>query len=286
MNPRRPAPEHAGGFTLVELVIVIALTGVVAVLASTLVGQQMLGYVDMARRAALMAKADLAMQHLARDLRAAVPYSIRVTGGTALEWVPVQSWGRYRKLPDATESAALDFSRPDDQFEVLHAGTLPTLPSGAQLIIGNTEAPGIDGINLYGDVSAGALVPAGSHVITPTSVTVGSSGNLITLVPAFQFALASLASRFYVVSGGASYVCSGGAITRHSGYALQKTQPVNPAAAPLATSSTLLLDGVTHCQFGYTAFDATYGMLSVQLQLQDGDETVSLTRMINIENRP
>ena len=69
MNPHRPAVECAGGFTLVELVIVIALTGVVAVLASTMVGNQMLGYVDTARRAELMAKANMAMQHIARDLR-------------------------------------------------------------------------------------------------------------------------------------------------------------------------------------------------------------------------
>ncbi|MEZ5507510.1 MAG: prepilin-type N-terminal cleavage/methylation domain-containing protein [Gammaproteobacteria bacterium] len=38
MNPRQPAADRISGFTLVELVIVIAITGVVAVLASTLVG--------------------------------------------------------------------------------------------------------------------------------------------------------------------------------------------------------------------------------------------------------
>lgn len=287
MNPHRPAVECAGGFTLVELVIVIALTGVVAVLASTMVGNQMLGYVDTARRAELMAKANMAMQHIARDLRGAVPYSIRVSGGSALEWVPVQSWGRYRKRANVSEDAALDFSLPDNSFEVFFGTAMPAIPANAQLVIGNTDAAGIDGINLYGDVSTGALVPAGSHVITPASVSVGSSGNAITLSPSFQFALASLASRFYVVNGAASYVCSGNTVTRFSGYALQKSQPVNAAAVPLSTStSALLLDGVASCQFGYTAVDATYGMLSVQLRLQEGNETVTMTRMISIENRP
>lgn len=287
MNQHRPAVECTGGFTLVELVIVIALTGVVAVLASTMVGNQMLGYVDTARRAELMAKADMAMQHIARDLRGAVPYSIRVSGGSALEWVPVQSWGRYRKRANVSEDAALDFSLPDNSFEVFFGTAMLAIPANAQLVIGNTDAAGIDGINLYGDVSTGALVPAGSHVITPASVSVGSSGNAITLSPSFQFALASLASRFYVVNGAASYVCSGNTVTRFSGYALQKSQPVNAAAAPLSTStSALLLDGVASCQFGYTAVDATYGMLSVQLRLQEGNETVTMTRMISIENRP
>ncbi len=287
MKARRPAAECAGGFTLVELVIVIALTGVVAVLASTLVGNQMQGYVDTARRAELMAKADMALQHIARDVRSAVPYSVRVSGGTALEWVPVQAWGRYRKLAGASEDAVLDFSRPDNQFEVLYGSSMPALPASARVVIGNSDAPGVDGINLYGDVSAGALVPAGSHVITPTSVSVASSGNNITLTPAFQFSLASLASRFYLVNGASSYVCSGDSIMRYAGYGLQKTQPVNTAAAPLSSaSSALLLDGVASCQFGYSAVDATYGMLSVQLSLQQDNETVTMTRLISIENRP
>ena len=54
--------EHSG-FTLVELVIAISLMGVVSVLVTTMVGNQMLGYVDTARRAELVAKADMALHH-------------------------------------------------------------------------------------------------------------------------------------------------------------------------------------------------------------------------------
>jgi len=290
MKQQQPVSESVGGFTLVELVIVIALTGVVAVLASVLVGNQMLGYVDTARRASLMAKADMALQHIARDLRGAVPYSIRISGGTALEWVPISSWGRYRKLPENSginESAALDFSRADSSFQVLYGSAMPTVSSGMRLVIGNMDAPGVDGVNLYGNVSAGTLVPAGSHVITPTSLILGTSGNNITLTPAFQFSQASLASRFYLINGGASYVCNAGVVRRYTGYTLQKAQPVNGAIAPLSTaSSAMLLDGVSSCQFGYTALDATYGVVSIQLRLQEGSEIVSMSRMITIENRP
>ena len=287
MNPRPPAPDCSRGFTLVELIIVIALTGIVAVMASNMIGQQMQGYVDMSRRAALVAKADIAFQHIARDLRNAAPYSIRINGGTALEWVPVIDWGRYRKLPDTDQNAVLDFSRPDDQFEVLVASSMPGIPVNARILIGNTDAMGVDGINVYGDTSTGTLVPAGSNVITPTTVTVAASGNSITLSPAFQFSLASVASRFYVVSGAASYVCSGGAIHRYSNYPIQKAQPVNEVGLPLSgAASDLLIDGVSACQFDYSALDAERGQVIVSLQLQDGGESITTTRIINVENRP
>ena len=287
MNPRLPAPECSRGFTLVELIIVIVLTGIVAVMASNMIGQQMQGYVDMSRRAALVTKADIALQHIARDLSNAAPYSIRINGGTALEWVPVIDWGRYRKLPDTDQSAVLDFSKPDDLFEVLVASTMPSVPANARILIGNTDAMGVDGINVYGDTSTGTLVPAGSNVITPTTVAVAASGNDITLSPAFQFSLASVASRFYVVSSAASYICSGGAIHRYSDYQIQKSQPVSEAGSPLSGAvSALLLDGVSACQFDYSALDAERGQVVIRLQLQDGGESINATRIINIENRP
>ena len=288
MKATPPVADHAG-FTLVELVITISLMGVVAVLVSTMVGNQMLGYVDTARRADLVARTDMALQTMARDLRNAVPYSVRVSGGTALEWVPVLDWGRYRKRADSTaadplaaEQAAVDFSAPDTQFEVLHTGTMPSLPSGARLVMGNSPAMATDGLNIYGGLSAGGLVPVGSHVITPTVITVATSGNDITLNPGFQFSLASAAGRFYLVNSAASYICSAGSITRYGGYSIQAAQPTS---APVSSTAALLVDGVTSCQFGYTTIDASFGMLTITLQVTDSGESVTLTRSITIENR-
>lgn len=277
------------GFTLVELVISIALMGVVAVLVSTMIGNQMLGYVDTARRADLVARADMALQILARDLRGALPYSVRVSGGTALEWVPVQDWGRYRKRPDpgaadpiAGAAAVLDFSTVDTEFEVLHASGMPALPANVRIVVGNSATMGATGINIYGSAGTGALVPAGSHVITPVSLIAGISGNEITMTPAFQFSLSSAAGRFYLVNNAASYICDGSSITRYGNYTIPSSQPVS---APAGSTSALLIDGLTSCQFGYTAVDATFGMLTVTMKVTDSGESVTLTRVITIENR-
>lgn len=131
---------------------------------------------------------------------------------------------------------------------MLFGSAMSVIVSGMQLVIGNIDVVGIDGINLYGDVSSGMLVFVGSNVIISTSVVVGSSGNSITFTSAFQFALVLFASRFYLVNGVVSYVCSAGAVTCYIGYPLQKTQSVNGAGAPLGTAlSALLLDGVSSC---------------------------------------
>ena len=272
------------GFTLVELIIVITLTGVVAVLASTLVGNQMQGYVDTARRTGLTARADAALRHIARDLRNAVPYSIRVSG-TALEWVPIQSFGRYRQFQSAGSGDPLDFTAQDGSFDVF--GAVPSVNAGTQLVIGSTNINAA-GFSLYQDASDGALLPLGSHVITPTSTAVtAASGGMLLSTP-FQFSQDSAASRFYAINGAASYLCNAGSgvISRFSGYALQASQPVNALVSPLssATSATLV-DSVSACQFGYTALDLQNGLITVRLTLTEEGESVSLVRFIHVENQ-
>lgn len=285
MNPRLPVADRFSGFTLVELVIVIAITGVVAVLASTLVGRQMEGYVDTSRRATLVAKADAALRQMARELRNAVPYSIRISGN-AIEWIPIETFGRYRRFSGAMAEDPLDFSSTDTQFDVI--GPLPALAAGQRLVIGNTPAAA-SGFNVYQNASDGSVLPAGAHVITPASMTPSTTGSAITLGSGFQFSQDSVASRFYVVSGAASYICNpvSGQINRYASYGIQSSQPVATGAAPLSTASTaLLVDSVSSCSFGYTSLDLIHGLVTLQLQLSEGGETISLVRVIQVENRP
>ncbi|MAR91891.1 MAG: prepilin-type N-terminal cleavage/methylation domain-containing protein [Pseudomonadota bacterium] len=283
MKAIRPAVNSQRGFTLVELIIVITLLGVVGVLATTMVGNQMQGYVDTARRAALVAKADGALRQLARDLRNAVPFSVR-TNGTAIEWTPIEDFGRYRKLP-GSGGDLLDFSAPDSQFDII--GPLPAVGAGNRLVVGNSDLAA-SGYNLYQAASDGSSLPAGAHVITGTAITPSLAGSTLSLSAPFQFSQDSIASRFYVVSGGASYVCNTGTgeLTRYSGYTLQAAQPTNPAAAPLSSASTaLLVDSVSACSFGYSAVDALNGIVTLVLTLSDQGESVTLVRFIHVENR-
>ena len=91
---------HARGFTLIELVVVILLTAAVAALAGRNVTGPVLGFVDTSRRAALVDAGHTAITRITREVRLALPNSVRIDGGNSLEFLRTRTGGRYRVAAD------------------------------------------------------------------------------------------------------------------------------------------------------------------------------------------
>ena len=68
----------ARGFTLMEMVVVIAIAGVVAAGVALFIRLPVQGAMDTVRRAEYSDIADTALRRLARDVRRALPNSVRV----------------------------------------------------------------------------------------------------------------------------------------------------------------------------------------------------------------
>src|SRR6478735_4714089 len=83
------------GFTLTEAIMVIVITGILASMVAMFIRKPVQGFFDTARRAALVDAADTVLRRISRDVREALPNSVRVSGGTALEFLHVRSAGRY-----------------------------------------------------------------------------------------------------------------------------------------------------------------------------------------------
>lgn len=97
------------GFTLVELIIVITLLGIISVVSVGFISSSMQGYADLKRRDQLSAAARVAVERMAREVRNALPNSIRVSAdGGCLEFVPAVAASRYLSVPTASAATSFD----------------------------------------------------------------------------------------------------------------------------------------------------------------------------------
>ena len=293
------------GFTLVELVVAIVITGILAASAAVFLRVPIAGYYDVARRAALTDIADLAVRRFSRDVQTALPNSVRVAGACGvgapcyLEYLEVRTGGRYREEPSGGATLcpagggaytdALQVGSADTCFRSL--GTIPdraaiaTGAAGDFLVIYNL-GPGFAGADAY---ASGAVTGGNKSRILATAAGAGSEDRID--FQSLAFPLSSPDRRFQVVSGPVTYICDPVAqtLTRQWGYAITAAQATPPAGG----NSALLATGVTSCSFTYApnAVAQRNGIVSISLTLAQADpsgvtETVSLFAQAHVSNVP
>src|SRR5574340_804111 len=253
----RRISDHAG-FTLIEMIIVIAITAIVGSMVAVFLRAPLESYVAQDRRARLADAADTALRRMGRDIRLALPNSVRVTsvGNVVyLEFLGTRSGGRYRAQGGGD---ILDFTVPDNGFDVLGPGI--DMKAGDRIAVYNL---GITGADAW----------AGNTLAAYTGVTALNVTNIaIAPKPTPPFPLASPGNRFQVVDGPVSYACNptAGTLTRYWGYAISAAQPTPPSAP---VSSALLATGVSDCSFDYQpGATERNGLVSMTLNLSQAGE--------------
>jgi len=286
--------------TLIELVVVITLCGICASFIRLFVATPIDSYTAQAQRAGLVDAADAALRLLARDLRSALPNSVRITTSgsvVALELLATVDGARYNDGGSTSNTSSwLDFSQADGAFATtVPFSTVYAATTSYYLAIYNV---GVTGANAYTAGTTTAVTTP--NVITPTGtqikITAGAAANaqLVTLSPGFQFAWGSPNKRVYLVSGPVSYLCdtSAGTLTRYSGYSISATQPTSAAAllAAGAIAGSVATDVATNangCIFKNASGTATrVGMATLQLQLTNGGQEVQLLQQVHLVNAP
>lgn len=287
---RRRDRRMQRGFTLVELVITIVVGSIVVAFMAEFIVYPMLSYTAQTRRAQLVDEADSALRFMGRDIRGALPNSVRVTTAgsvTAVEFLATLDGARYQDGgPLSNPALALDFTTADTGFSTTVPFTqlaLPWVSSSAYLSIYNVGVPGANAYQM-----SNVITPAGTTI----SVSAGSSANqnLVTLSPGFQFGFGSPGKRVYLVSGPVSYLCdtSAGTLTRYSGYTVSYAQPSSAATLTSAgaTASVVSTD-VGSCTFTYSAGTAQRNALAeLALQLTNTGESVQLLYEVQLVNSP
>ncbi len=267
------------GFTLVEAVVVIVITGIIAAIVAMFIVRPVQGYVDSAQRAALTDTADTALRRIARDLRLALPNSVRVASGNlSVEFLSTRDGGRYRVGTDSG-SDPLDFLSNDTSFGVLGPGV--EIGAGDQIVIYNLGIPGADAYSGNSAATDNRRTFNGTPGTTVTNVTI---------TPGTPFPLESPGRRFQVVDTPVSYICNlaAGTLTRYWGHAITSAQQ-NP---PPGGNSALLASSVSNCVFTYApGVTESSGLVSMRITLtqttQGGTpESVTLYHEVHVNNVP
>ncbi|KAF3998983.1 type II secretion system protein [Glaciimonas immobilis] len=278
----RPAPiKRCRGFTLIEAVTVIAITGVIAAVVVGFIRSPVQGYFDLERRVETTDTADTALRRMGRDFRLALPNSVRSVGTSplCLEYLPTVTGGRYRA---EAPGAALDFTTPTTTFDVL--STLNPIPaSGDQVVVYNLGIPGADA---YSGENRATILSATANSITldtATQFSLASPGNRFQILPAAEQAV------FYVCTNSGSGIDAAGngngSLYRLSHYGINAVAPTSCPA--VSTDSPMLAQNVSHCEFDYTAgVTQRNGLISMRIDITKDHETTSLYNAVHVSNSP
>jgi MSHA biogenesis protein MshO len=283
--------SQAAGFTLIELVITMTVSAVVVSFVAVFISVPVAGFTDQARRARLVDAADATLSRMSRDIRRALPNSVRITNNgaiVALELLSSVDGARYRDAPPGGPARQLDFSAADGSFNSVGRFTQIAKPFSSTshyLAIYNV---GVTGANAYELVNV--ITPAGTRIDIDADSLPGE--DRVTLAPAFDFAYQSPRQRMFLIEGPVTYLCDpvSETLTRYSGYGIALDQSSRDSDAELmaaGASSALMADHLSNCAFNYAPGTAERaGLVSIAVAVAEQGETVSLLKQIHVDNVP
>jgi MSHA biogenesis protein MshO len=318
--------RRSAGVTLIELVAVITITGIIAVVLGSFIVQPIQGFQDMARRAELVDAAEMALRLTARDIRRALPNSVRIRDSLgnvnnvtcnaagqicAIEFLNTLDGARYREGPGqiaaghnhANTAFRLRINAADsDGFNVVGFFQNVAVPCNAacsqyRLAIYNQ---GVTGADAYADASAPANTPVVMTNPAVTTFTIRPDGQQDStafndehqIMPAsgnFRFRWASPNQRVFIVDTPVSYVCNAGPngnIMRYTGYPITAVQQTPPGGGP---APALLTSPVSACNFTYTpGTNQRAGLITLDITVRDAGsgEQVRLLHQVHVDNSP
>lgn len=263
------------GFTLIELVTVITVVVIIGAMSTGFISSTVSSYVSTERNLDLAGQADFALRRISRDVRNALPNSVRVTTSgqnSYLEFIPISGAGRYRSgLKLDGSGNFLDFEAADTSFEIL--GPALDIPPDSKVVIYNL---GISGVDAYEGTNTANMTANGNSLQSLTFT-------------ATKFPQASPNNRFFTVRGAISYVCdlASGQLLLFTNYTILQFQPSSVASLESLTNKQIVVNGLSACSISYApGVLQRSGVVTIALRLQAGSAQVNLMHIVTVVNSP
>lgn len=270
------------GFTLLELVIVIVLLGVMALGISSFFGLATQTYVNASSRDELISTARFAVERLNRELRQALPNSVRIKTNTAktaecLEFLPVIATSTYIDLPLKDEPA----SDIVTAIKFLDNNGNDYVPS----------AGGLDSISVYGtklsDIYTSRSQGIGQLFSISQVVNKTSDVWTIRLTKKVNFISSSPTQRLFIVGGPVSYCQEAGELYRTGGYTLSAASYVFPPGTPIPMANKLSVFNGSNSAFSITLPSLRKNaIVQVKFRFEQHDEIIEFNNEVQMVNSP
>jgi MSHA biogenesis protein MshO len=277
MNASRPR-----GFTLVELVVAIAISSIVVLFVGMFIAAPLGAFDAQSRRNTMVGNATAAWPRMHDDFRDALPNSIRtrVNGNyVVVEMLKVVGVTRYTALPSGNSFPAAGTVN----------GVFTKLPAAQTAAVRLYLAvnPGINVYTLGNDMVL-------TDLTWNTSIAGPNAGSAtVGMDPAPTFGFDSPRNRAYLVSGPVTYLCdlrpAQRTLRRYEGYVLAANHASRDAPNEFAAgTNTLIARGITGCTFSASDRDQTIKAQTVAVRLTStrNNETMTMLHQARSEYVP
>ena len=284
--------KKQSGFTLVEIIIVIAIMGIIGGLASLIIGRSLDSYAALERREHLQTSIRLAVERISRELRNALPNSICVNNGGAcingsgsqFYFIPVRDSGRYQDRPGVyTSPPPIQRNRlpvipqSSDRFDVLSTNIANPLDA---VIDDRVAVYNINNIDIY---NPGNNIRHQISAIVPIDIDGDANPDTIQIQFAANesFANHSPSRRFHIIDNAQQ-------VTLFSLVGNQLFRDTTTLNAPnAAVDPKLLMQNVQACTFTFTpGTQQRAGLLRINITVAEQAETIQVIHDAHVYNTP
>lgn len=301
------------GFTLIELVVVLVVSGILAVGTVAFISRTVEGLDATSARNKLSSAGRTAIDRMSLELHNALPNSIRVSG-SCLEFIPVRAATTYID-PSFTNPGTITFdvvNFVEKNLDVYPVTTLlpsPTLGGTPNLrpLYAVVYPRNIN--RVYDGDNNTAAIPAEFNnrrpVQTITNIVAnGSELSTITLDEAHRFQRRSPSERFFVAKLPVSFCVVGSKLYRYTNYGFHQTQTTQEESGSCDASTAnrclpnygnhallpdkkLIVDSITSSTFSVGNQNlARNSLVSIQFDMASGNDSITLRSEILTRSVP